>query len=159
MTVQTSDTTPLLVVVVTEIHLALPAQQVIEVLPAARPTPLPGAPDSVIGVLNVRGEPVVVVDGAACLGHPSGGMRASHRLVVVRAAGLLCALRVDRADDLITVADEDLVSRPLVVSPTGSAKVAVLPDGVLAVHDVASFVSTADAVAIRRALEALVGAG
>lgn len=64
-----------------------------EVVPMQAPTPVPRCPDGVLGLINLRGQPLAVVDPAALLGLPahadSGGLR--HLLVIrtdVRLAGL-----------------------------------------------------------------------
>jgi chemotaxis signal transduction protein len=57
-----SDLTSVLVVEVAQRRVAFLAAAVDEVLPAALPVPLPGAPDVVDGLLDVRGDTVPVVD-------------------------------------------------------------------------------------------------
>jgi purine-binding chemotaxis protein CheW len=52
---------------------ALPAGEVREILPAGPATRIPGAPEAVQGLVNVRGRLVTVVDAHAVLGQlPSG---------------------------------------------------------------------------------------
>ncbi|HLX08259.1 MAG TPA: chemotaxis protein CheW [Thermoanaerobaculia bacterium] len=78
------------------VDFALPAAQVVEVLPAVAPRPVPGAPAPLLGLLAWRGEALPVVDLALAIGlapapaSPPGGRldHAAHaaHAVVARAA-------------------------------------------------------------------------
>jgi len=86
---------------------AAAATVVREVIPAGRPTRIPGALDSVAGLLNLRGALLTVVDGRRALG--LAGMQAEPESVLVidqdaRAFGV----SVDEVLDLVNVPDEDL---------------------------------------------------
>src|SRR5690606_26473781 len=52
-------------------RLAVPVQNVLKVLPALLSTPLPGAPDTVRGLVNVRGQLLPVIDLARRFGWES----------------------------------------------------------------------------------------
>ena len=86
---------------------AAPIERLREVLPALPLTVLPGAPDSVLGVANVRGTLVTVVDGRRLLGE------ADHLVpdatVLVDLGGRPVGLAVDSVEDLVEVEDSDLV--------------------------------------------------
>lgn len=61
---------------------ALETGRVIGIVPAVRLQPRPDAPAYVAGVLNLRGEPVVVVDLNRLLGRESCQRRLSTRIIV-----------------------------------------------------------------------------
>ncbi len=66
---------------------AVPMSDVREVVTGPLLTPLPGAPDAVAGLLNVRGEVIPVVDGHALVGavrHAGGHDRRSAVVVDTR---------------------------------------------------------------------------
>jgi chemotaxis-related protein WspB len=67
---------------------ALSAAQVVEVLPAAAPRPVPGAPEALLGLCVWRGEPLPVLDLALAVGLPSALPRGGGFLrgLVARAA-------------------------------------------------------------------------
>lgn len=152
----TIDGFQVLVVIVGGARCALPLDQVVEVLPAARIEPLPGAPTAVSGVLNLRGDVLPVLDGRRCLGLDATPLRPSDRFVVLRVGEQRQALRVDAALDVAVVPDDEVVTAasvmPEVLSTAGIAR---LPDGLLLIHDPARFLSSRDAAALRRALAGL----
>jgi chemotaxis signal transduction protein len=50
---------------------AIPLHAVVEVMPGTAPRLIPLVPIALAGIVNVRGEPLPVVDGGALLGNPS----------------------------------------------------------------------------------------
>lgn len=75
---------------------AVPLASVRRAVPSARPMPLPGAADVVLGVLDVGGERVTVLDFAlrAC-GRPTV-LTTAQQFLIVDVDGLPCAFVVDR---------------------------------------------------------------
>jgi purine-binding chemotaxis protein CheW len=86
---------------------AAPIERLREVLPALPLTALPGAPASILGIANVRGTLVTVVDGRRLLGE------ADHLVpdatVLVDVGGKPIGLAVDTVEDLVEVEDSELV--------------------------------------------------
>jgi purine-binding chemotaxis protein CheW len=109
---------------------ALPIQEVVEVAPVGELTRVPGAPRAVMGVQNLRGQVVPVVDLGAVLGRGTpDGRRA---MVIVDDGGDAAGLAVDTVVDVGPVEAqpaEDVVA-PLV----GSAVVGGRLVGVLDVR-------------------------
>lgn len=85
-------------------HLGVRLEAVLEVLGPRPCTPLPGAPDSVIGLVNLRGRMVTVVDLSRRMGGTPGG----DRLVVVDFRGRQVALAVDDVLRILPVLPADL---------------------------------------------------
>lgn len=85
---------------------AAAVREILAVLPATR---VPGAPPSVAGVVNVRGNLVTVVDGRRALGQSAGAPGSSIVLLDVgrRTVGLV----VDEVIDLIAVPAGELADR------------------------------------------------
>jgi purine-binding chemotaxis protein CheW len=77
---------------------ALPVEHVIEVAEYGVVAPVPGAGATVIGVSNLKGDVVPVVD----LGHTLGLPRAAapERIVVVEEAGRRAGLAVDSVEEV-----------------------------------------------------------
>ena len=67
-----------------------------EIVPAQKTTRLPGAPDTVCGLINLRGTIVTVIDGGVVLGKPPSG----------RTGGLI--LLADYFERLVGVAVDDV---------------------------------------------------
>ena len=70
-----------------------------EIIPARRATPLPGAPDFVRGLINLRGAIVTVVDLGRRLGE-SSGERADGSIILVEHGGRTMGLAVDEVRDV-----------------------------------------------------------
>lgn len=79
-----------------EQRFAVPLASVRRAVLSARPVPLPGASDIVLGVLDVGGETVTVLDFArrAC-GRPTA-ITPAQQFLIVESNGFPCALVVDR---------------------------------------------------------------
>lgn len=75
--------------------------EVAAAVPLAR---IPGAPPAVLGLGNLRGALLTVVDTRRVLGQPTG--EAPGAMVVVEAGGRRVALAVDEVDDLHVVPGE-----------------------------------------------------
>lgn len=74
---------------------AVPLASVRRAVLSARPVPLPGASDVVLGVLDVGGETVTVLDFARrALGSPTT-ITPGQQFLIVESDGLPCALVVD----------------------------------------------------------------
>src|SRR5882672_4515395 len=82
--------------------LAVEAGAVREILGASEPTRIPGAPPAVLGLVNVRGTLVPVVDAARAVGLPGESRRGT--LIIVERHGRPVALAVDEVLDLVSVA-------------------------------------------------------
>ena len=80
---------------------ALPIGDVVEVARLSELTPVPGAPSAVLGVHNLRGQVVPVVDLGAIVGMPRSDARAA--VVIVDDAGDLAGLAVDALLDVAAV--------------------------------------------------------
>ena len=81
---------------------------VIELLPFANCTPLPGAPPQLLGVTNVRGGIRSVVDLGRLLALPENDHRGEGYILLVRHRGREVGLRVDGIDKLQSVLPEEL---------------------------------------------------
>jgi purine-binding chemotaxis protein CheW len=78
-----------------------------EIIPARAATRMPGAPDWVCGLINLRGTLVTVVDLAVRFGSAAGagGMRS---IIVAEAAGKALGIGVDAVRDVQSVAEDAL---------------------------------------------------
>ena len=83
---------------------ALAIDDVVEVTDVTTPTAVPGAPREVLGVQNIRGEVMPLLDVAALTGSHVGGV--ATVLVVVENAGRRAALAVDAALEVVELGDE-----------------------------------------------------
>mgnify|MGYP001551012499 FL=1 len=95
-----------------------------EVVPLDRLARLPGAPVSVLGLINVRGSIVTVVNAAAVL-HPNDGSRPHTMVLVVDVGARGVGLAVERVADVRALRAEegyteldvrDIVTRVVAIS-------------------------------------------
>ncbi len=151
------DELSVLLVEVHGVRCGLPVADVLELHAVVAVTGLPGAPAVVEGMIDVRGSVVAVVDLRARLGLPRRPPLLSDHLVVSRVGARTVALRVDRAVEL-TALDRSCIDRAedLTDAPHLSG-VARLDNGLVLIHDLASFLSGDEAAALDGALEELEG--
>src|SRR5579884_1363240 len=129
------------------------AADVEEVVRAVLPTPLPGAPEVVEGVINLRGRVVPVFDLRRRFRLPPRPVEPGDHLIVGRAAGRRVVLRVDRAEGLVRLEASDLeAARGVVPGAEYISWVARLPDDLVLVHDLGTFLTRAEEEALRGAL-------
>jgi purine-binding chemotaxis protein CheW len=75
-------------------------------------TSLPHSPDYVLGVINLRGVVLPVVDLNARLGRARTEANPKHVIVVVRAGDRTIGLLVDAVSDILTVTSADIQPTP-----------------------------------------------
>jgi purine-binding chemotaxis protein CheW len=88
-------------------HYAVPVEQVLEVADLGQIAPVPGSPPEIVGVGNLRGQVIPVIDLATTLGL-SGGE--PSRVVVAEAGELRAGLLVD---EVLDVGEMPLASEPV----------------------------------------------
>ena len=79
-------------------NFALPVGQVLEVADLGQLAPVPGAPPAVLGVRNLRGHVLPVIDLAVVLG--TAHARPGARLVIAEEAGRRAGLAIDQVTDV-----------------------------------------------------------
>lgn len=83
-------------------------------------TRIPKAPSHVIGVMNLRGKIISVIDLKSKLGfHASGSTVASSRILVTEIKGVLMGLLVDEVDQVMRISGKEIEPSP---SESESAK-------------------------------------
>lgn len=131
----------------------LPAENVVEILRAVAVSQLPGTPEVISGVINIRGDTVVVIDPAVRFGNPEAPVKPDDNFVLVNTASRTIAIRVDIAEDLIEVDDDALTSASSTSATLDKVHgVAAMPDGALVIYDVAAFLTQAEDEALAEAL-------
>lgn len=131
----------------------LPSGDVLELVRAVAITPLPGAPPVIEGIVNVRGRVLPVLDVRARFRLLAKPLELSDHFIVAAAGPRGVILRVDRATHLALV-DERSVQPPQTLGPSATyvAGVVKLDDGLVLIHDLATFLSAAEAASLDEAL-------
>ena len=135
---------------------ALSAARVRQVHPAVAVAPLPGAPDAVIGVVNVHGSPIPVLDLRRRLGLVVRAITPDAALVHLDVRGLDMLVLVDAALSVTDVPAE-MVRRADELFPgvRHLRGVAATTAAALVVHDVDSFLGDGEALDVATALARL----
>jgi len=132
---------------------ALPLEDVRELVRAVRLTPLPRAPAVVEGLLDLRGELLPVLDLRRRFRLPARRLSPSDHLIVAQAGRRNLALRVDRAEGLLALEPGQLDASPRELPGVGYVAGALkLPDGLVLLHDLRTFLSEAEALELEEAL-------
>lgn len=125
------------------------AENVDEAFRAVTIAALPDAPPIVEGVINVRGRILPVLDIRGRFGLPPKPLDPDDHMIVARTSNRAVALRVDRVSDFMAIADADIVPATDMPSVgTMVAGVAKLPDGLVVIHDLTAFLSTAEIMSL-----------
>ena len=131
----------------------LPACDVRELVRAMTIVPLPRAPAIVEGVINLRGRVVPVLDVRTRFRLPPKAVEPTDHLVVAEVGERLVALRADRATDLVRLDPEEVEdAKGVVPGAEYVAWVAKLPDDLVLIHDLRTFLSRAESAALEEAL-------
>jgi len=134
-------------------HYALPLAAVDRVVRAVAVTALPGAPDIVSGMINVRGIVTPVVDMRKRLNLPPREIHPSDTVVLARTSRRPIAFFVDSVSRLADFPDAAVVAVQSVTPGNdyigGIAKSA---DGMTLIHDLDRFLSLDEEAAIEHAL-------
>ena len=97
---------------VADLLLGVPVHDVEEISRYSAVTPVPGAPESVCGVMSLRGEVVTVLDLRVVLGLGKIECTGRTRNVIVHASGERIGLLVDRVADVARAITSDLLPPP-----------------------------------------------
>lgn len=89
----------------------LPASVVREIVRVVAITPLPRSSGGGEGVVDVRGEPVEILDLRSRLGLPPAPVDPEQHLIFASVGGRLIGLRVDRAVGLVDLESEGTPSK------------------------------------------------
>lgn len=84
-------------------------------------TPMPHAPSYVLGVINLRGAVLPIVDLSARLGMKPAEPTVRHVIIVAQVGPRVAGLLVDAVSDILTVTDENMQPTPDIASETEKA--------------------------------------
>jgi len=134
-------------------HYGLRSSVVREILMAFSPVLLPQAPPTVDGILNVRGETIVLLNLRKRFGLLDKPLAASDHFIIAWEGRRLVALRVDRVLNLRRVPIRSLVDAQRFLSqPELICGVAIIDDKMVVIHDLERFLSLADHELLAKAL-------
>ena len=94
--------------------------QVQEVLREIEVAPVPGAPHYVLGIINLRGNVVSVIDGRARFGLPAVESTPLTRIIVIEAQQQIIGILVDSVAEVVDVEASEVETAPNVGSSDAS---------------------------------------
>lgn len=134
---------------------ALGIAKIDKVLPAVAISPVPQAPAIVLGLVNIHGRILPVLNIRRLFRLPAMAPAPEHRLVLARTATRPVALLVDEVLGVAEFETEDIV-KPEQVYPGIEflGGVTRIGEGIVYIYDLESFLSSADDAEIERLLAA-----
>jgi purine-binding chemotaxis protein CheW len=137
-----------------EQRFGLDVGRVERVLPVLAVSALPSAPAIVVGVINVRGSVIPVVDLRRRFGMSARSHELRDHLLLVRTPQRRLALPVDEVNGVVDVASNAMARPNDVVPGLGHlAGIVALPDGLLFIQDLDALLSLEEEGQLSRALD------
>lgn len=118
----------------------------------AQITPLPSAPPIVLGVVNIQGRVVPVIDIAARFGLPARDIALTDHLIVARTARRPVALLVESVREVIEGPQAQLTPGAALPGTQYVDGVLKLADGLVLIHDLDTFLSPMEERKLAQAL-------
>lgn len=136
-----------------DLRLALPLACVERTERAVAVSRLPAAPEIVLGVIDVRGRIVPVIDLRARLRLPPRALGVGDRMVVATTPRRAVAMVADAVEGVVECDAATLVAADAVVPGLDFVKgIARRDDGLILIHDLDRFLSLEEEAALERAL-------
>ena len=133
----------------------LPLPNVERVVPAAYVTPLPKAPDIVIGIINVQGQVIPVINLRRRFQLPERTLDPADQFIIAHTPRRTVALTVDMVIGVIDISKQAIVHRadilPSIEHVAGAVK---QEDGVILIHDLEACLSFDEERTLDKALQA-----
>lgn len=145
---------PLVVFHLGERRCALPLLAVERVIRVVAVTRLPRAPAIVLGIINVRGRVIPVIDVRRRFGLPPRAIELTDSMVIARAGRRLVALVADSLGGVLESHDPDVVAaREILPEIPYVEGVVKLEDGLILIHNLERFLSLEEEAMLDRSIE------
>jgi purine-binding chemotaxis protein CheW len=149
-------TNQLVVFTLDEQQYALNLSCVERIVRAVEITPLPDAPDVVLGVINVEGRVIPVINTRKRLGLPERELDLQDLFIIASDNGRTFAIVADEVRPVLEIPAQEVVSPERVLPGTGYVQsVAKVADGMLVVLTVESTLSFSDQNKVFAAIEGI----
>lgn len=135
---------------------AVPLSSVEQVERIVSITPLPKAPDIVLGVVNIHGSVVPVFNIRERFRLPPRDIQLSDQLIVARTSKRAIALLVDSVIDVIEIPGDKIVESGTILPQLDFVEgVAKTEDGMILIHDLERFLSLNEEKFLDEAMDGL----
>lgn len=121
---------------------ALPLASVEKVIPVVEITPLPKAPDIVIGVINMQGRIIPVVDVRKRFCLPEKEITLSDKIILLQTTRRSVGIIADTVSGVITCSEQEVTEANKILPGLEYVEgVVKLKEGMLLIHDIDRFLS------------------
>lgn len=121
---------------------ALPLAAVEKVILAVDIAPLPKAPDIVMGVIDMHGRIIPVVDIRKRFSLPEHEISLSDQIIISRSATRTVGILVDDVGSVVDLAEDELINADAILPRMEYVEgVATLKDNIVLIHDIDRFLS------------------
>jgi purine-binding chemotaxis protein CheW len=133
---------------------ALPLSNVERIVRVVEITSLPKAPEIVLGVINVRGQVIPVVNIRKRFRLPEREIALSDHLIIAQTSRRAVALLADRVGQVLEVLENDIISAKKILPAMDYVEgVVKLADGLILIHNLEKFLSLEEERALERAMK------
>ena len=124
------------------LRLALPLSVVKRVIHVVKITPLPHAPEIVIGVINVHGRIIPVVDIRKRFRLPEREPRLHDQLIILQTSKISVTIVVDAVGGVVERPDQEVIMADKILPHIEYVKgVIKLENNIIFIHDIDTFLS------------------
>ncbi len=117
-------------------------------------TPLPQAPDIVLGVVNVRGRVIPVINMRRRFRLPERETVLTDQMVIAHTVRRPVALMADAVSDVLEYPEQDIVEAQSILDYAGYIQgVVKLSDGLILIHNLDTFLSLEEETSLEQAME------
>lgn len=133
---------------------ALPLSRVERIFRAAEPAPLPKAPEIVIGLLNIRGKIIPVVDPRIRLRLPNREIGPSDHFILAHTSKRAIVMTADAVTGVMERSPQELIQTKDILSGLDYVEgIIKLKDGLILINDIDRFLSLEEETALERAMD------
>lgn len=151
-----AENNQLVVFILDEQQYALNLSCVERIVRAVEVTPLPDAPEEVLGVINVEGRVIPVLNTRKRLGLPERELELHDLFIIVSENGRTLALVADQVRPVLEIPVQEVVSPDRVLPGTGYVQsVAKVDDGMIVVLTIEKALSFSDQKKVFAAIEGM----
>jgi purine-binding chemotaxis protein CheW len=135
---------------------ALHVSAVQRIIRVVEVTPLPEAPEIVVGIINMQGRVIPVFDIRMRFHLPAREVQLNDQLIIASTAKRTVALIIDSVDDVIEIPEEKIIAAEQILPELPYVEGVVKTEGgMVLIHDLEKFLSFPEEKALDEALEAL----
>ncbi len=133
---------------------AIPCNSIEQIVNIVAITLLPHAPKKILGIINVHGKIVAVLNLATMLELPERKRKLSDKIIIVKTKKRSIAFIVDKIEEIISIQDDKIVNLETVMpDPDIYEGTLKLKDGLVMIYNINKFLSLDEETELSEALD------